>query len=240
MIDRDALIDYLLHRMPESERLDFAERWFPDPDLAQQLEIAEAELMDAYVRAELPRSQRDLLERYLLTSDAQRRKLAFAAALHGILPRPKRQQIPWAAACAAAAIILLAGSAVWFIRQNQELRSEITKRERDVRPVAGGVYSASLVSNVRGAAGGAAVVLPKDASMLRLDLDVSQERDHQSYSATLSNSGKIVWKEEPLSLGPGSFVTMWIPASVLSSGKYTVALETQGNPIAYYALSLTR
>lgn len=240
MVNRDALTDYLLHQMPESERLDFAERWFPDPDFYQQLETAEAELLDAYVRADLPRRRRERVERYLLNSDVQRRKLAFTAALHGVLPGRRRPQISWLAVSAAAMLVILAGATLWVTWQNRELRSEVAKLQQDVRPIAGGVYSSSLTPALRGSSAGTRLALPKDARMLRLDLEMSEGQGRE-YSAILSISGRAAWKEQPLRAdGAASFVTFWIPAHLLDPGYYTVALESVGNPVAYYNLTIVR
>src|SRR5271163_942535 len=147
MVNRDDLIAYLLHQMPEPERLDFAERWFADRELSEQLSIAESELLDAYVRGELPRERRAQVERFLLNSDEQRRKLEFTAALHGVLPVERREPIPWLALCAAAMLVVMIGVVVWVGRQNRELHREVATLQRAARPVPGGVYSAALVSS---------------------------------------------------------------------------------------------
>src|SRR5579862_6937430 len=144
MVNRDDLIAYLLHQMPESERLGFAERWFPDPDLSEQLSMAEAELFDAYVCGDLPRKHRVQLERFLLNSPEQRRKLEFSAALHGVLPPRQQVRVSWFTICAAAILVILLGAVLWIGRQNRELRSQIAALQNDARPLPGGVYSASL------------------------------------------------------------------------------------------------
>ena len=239
MLNKDALIDYLLHRMPESERLDFAERWFTDSELCQQLENAEAELLDAYVGDRLPRGQRAQVERYLLHSDVQRRKLTFAAALHGVVPAPRRPRFSWIAAGAAAMLVILAGVAGWMALQNIRLRTEIARLERPAGPAAGKVVGATLTSSLRGSASGSAVSLPTSADMLRLDLELPGGSPRQAYAASLSASGRIVWKEEPLRAeagGAASFVRVWIPAAALETGSYVVALEAEGNPDRIYEL----
>ena len=241
MVNRDSLIDYLLHRMPESERLDFAERWFSEAELCQQLETTEVELLDGYARAELPRWQREGVERYLLNSAVQRRKLSFAAALAGVLPGRQSRRISWVAVSAAAMLVMLAGATLWIARQNQELRSEIAKLRTDFHPLAGGVYMASLTSSVRGSAAGTPLALPKDANIVRLELELNEGASRESYSATVLASGHAVWDEHPLrpeSRGLASYVTMWIPARVLATGNYSVVLEIAGNPVAYYDLRI--
>jgi hypothetical protein len=239
MVTKEALTEYLLHQMPEADRLDFAERWFCDPELAEQLEATEAELLDAYVRGELPDSRRKRVERYLLQSDAQMHKLTFAAALRGALPLHRRKDVAWLPICAAAMVVILAGVSLYVVRQNRELRVEVAALERDAHPLAGGIYSASLASSLRGSPE-AAVTLPKSALVLRLDLEISGGRE-ETYSATISTSGRRLWRQEPLRAeNGGSVVAVWIPAGILDSGHYTVALESGGNPIAYYNLNILR
>lgn len=244
MVNRDDLIAYLLHEIPEGDRLEFAERWFVDPDLSEQLSGAEAELFDAYVRDELPRKQRDRVEQYLLNSDEQRRKLDFAAALRGAFPQSRKQRIPWLAAVAAAAILILIGATLWLASQNRQLHNEIAGLPKAAQPVAGEVYSASLISgDLRGGSAQPPVLLPANARMLRLDLELPEREKHETYSAILSGSGRRIWQEEPVRAemrGQVSLSTVWVPAELLSSGRYTIMLESQGNPVAYYNFTIAR
>lgn len=244
MVNREHLIAYLLHQMPETDRLEFAEQWFTDSDLDEQLRATEAELLDAYVRGELPRQQQEQVERYLLASEEQRRKLEFSAALHRALPSQRRRpRISWLSLCAAAAIVILASTVIWIALQNRELRSEIARLQQNAKPLQGEVYSASLASSVRGGAGERTIALPKDARMLRLDLGLDDGEIRGSYAAALSISGRTVWREEPVrtgNRGQASFATMWIPAEVLVPGNYTLVLETGGVPVAYYNFAIAR
>ena len=49
---RNDPIAYLWNEMPEPKRAAFAERWFTDAELYERLRMAEAELLDHYVRGE--------------------------------------------------------------------------------------------------------------------------------------------------------------------------------------------
>lgn len=244
MVNRNDLIAYLLHEMPEAERLDFAEQWFTDADLNSQLLLAEAELLDAYVRGQLSGNQRTRVQRYLLNSPEQDKKLQFAAALHGLLPSRRAPRFHWAAICAAAVFLILVGSIVWMAQQNRALRSEIANLPQTARPASGGIYSASLLAGgLRGLSTQRAISLPQSARILRLELELSEEDRHARFSATLSVSGRSVWQEEPLRLetrGQAFFTTVWIPAETLQSGKYTLLLRADGNPVAYYNFTLIR
>jgi hypothetical protein len=247
MVNREELIAYLLHQMPEPDRLDFAARWFAEPEIEEQLYIAEAELFDSYVRGELARGERGQVERYLLNTDAQRRKLEFAAALRGVLPAvpvPSRRAIPWLTLATAAILVVLVAVAIGIEVQNQRLRNEVASVRQSARPLSGGVYTASLVAGgLRGGASERSIVLPGNARMLRLDLDLSEAERAPSYSATLTVSGRTVWREEPLtpqSQAQVLFVSVWIPSDVLAAGHYTVLLEANGAPAASYTFAISK
>ena len=78
-MNRDDLIAYLLHKLPESERDAFEDRWVEDPSLYQQLRDAEAELLDAYAKNSLSPADRERVAKYLLDSSVQRGKLLFCS-----------------------------------------------------------------------------------------------------------------------------------------------------------------
>jgi hypothetical protein len=87
------------------------------------------------------------------------------------------------------------------------------------------------------------VVVPADALIVRLDLDLAEGEDRSSYSVSLSLSGDVVWREEPLrkeTREGAAMVSVWIPAHVLHTGSYTVALESGGSPVGYYSLAIQR
>ncbi len=242
MVNREELIAYLLHEMREPERLDFAARWFVEPELNEELCIAEAELFDSYVRGELPRHQRTQVERYLLNTEDQRRKLEFAAALRGAFPLRQRRWISWWALAAAAVIAILAGATLWMAVRNRELGREVARLQQNAQPEGAGIYSASMVAGgLRGGAGERSIVVPRDARILRLDLDLSEVEKRGPYAATLSTSGRRIWREEPVApQAQASLVTVWIPADILPSGHYTLILEAGSAAAAYYNLAITR
>lgn len=243
MVNRDSVNAYLLHRMPEEERAAFAERWMTDPELYQQLREHEAELLDAYVRNEVASGDRALIERHLLGSGSQRRKLAFAEALHTALPATSRRKPSWLVAAAAAAVIAVAAGAVWLVRQNQELRREMAAvRMQTPTPLpSGSVYATLLpLNDVRGAADERRLAIPAGAEIVRLDLELESGDETSSYAATLSamsSGAAIVWSEEPVRAsgrGAAFVAPVWIPAAVLVPGRYEVSLKSGGKAIAFY------
>src|SRR5580698_8382219 len=120
------MIEYLLHKLPEAEREAFEDRWMEDSELYEQLQDAEAELLDAYAAGTLSAEDRELVARHLLGSPAQERKLLFARKLHEAFPKPARST-NWRGMAAAAAIVLLAGGASWLGWENVTLQARLSK-----------------------------------------------------------------------------------------------------------------
>jgi len=243
MVDRGNLIAYLLHEMPETERDAFAERWFSDPELYRQLQMAEADLLDAYVRGTLSRTQRAQVDRYLLGSEHQRGKLAFARGLKGVLPERRRTVAHWAGLAAAAVLIMLAGATVWLGLRNVALQREIAELRRP-QPVSGGVYAVELGSGtLRGPGSRMSVSLPAGASLVQIELELEPGQEQETYSATVLRAGQTVWTEAPLhseQRGHGFLVSLWMPRKVLTPGSYTIRLAVNDRAAAYYSFIVPR
>jgi hypothetical protein len=246
MVSRDRLIAYLLHQIPEEERLDFAGEWFADQDLCDELTMVEAELFDGYARGTLPEAQRELVAKFLLTSEEQRRKLNFATTLGTALakPQPPARRMPWLA-LAAALIVGLAGVMAWMAVQNHHLRGEIAnERASAARPAPDGAYTASLApQDLRGASREPVVQVPPGAGMLRLELELPEGEKRASYGAAVLNGGRRIWREEPVKSQEKEGTTVavvWIPADILTAGTYTVVLEAEGGPVAGYRVRIAR
>lgn len=243
MVNRDEVIEYLLHEMPEAERTAFAERWFNEPELYERVRMAESSLLDDYVRHKLSRTQRRRIEQYLLGSEAQRRKLAFAAALCAALPQAKRWRMPWAAIAAALLVAFAAGSA-WLGIQNQRLRQEVARLQRPAPAASGGLFTAELPADtVRGTSAPNSVRVPAGASMLRLELELRPGDEQNVYTAAVSAGGRIVWSEAPVvpeSRGTAILAPVWIPAGVLAAGDHTIELDVSGRPVAFYRFTVSR
>ena len=246
MVNREELIAYLLHQMPEEAREAFSERWIDDPELYEQLRQAESELLDGYARQELDAVQRTQVETYLLTSEHQRQKLAFAGALQSALSRPAAR---WTARravslAAAAALVLVAGLSLWFLVQTRQLRRELVRSREAPPPVAGALYAAALSPDVsRGTARATSIAVPASAEVVRFDLELEPGDENGSYTVTLSSAGVVLWKEEPVRAdrrGAAFVAPAWIPRRLLQPGTYEVQLSNAGTPLAYYHFTIPR
>jgi|SRR5579871_613800 len=233
MVNRDELIRYLLHQMPEDDRAAFLDRWSDDPELHEQLRMAESELFDAYAGGDLGPEERRRVEEYLLVSESQRQKLAFAEALRTSLSRRPRRRIVWPWLSAAAAVIVLAGMSFWF--ESRPSRPEL-------RPSPGGLYAISVPTDeLRGTPERHRLRLPNGTELVRLDFQFEPGEQAAAYSAAITQAGQTVWTEGPVRgilRGPAYLVPVWIPATALKAGTYEVRLTADGKLAAYYQFSI--
>jgi hypothetical protein len=85
-------IRYLLGSLSEKERTTIEERFFADDKEFRELQIAEGELIDRYVRKELPAMDQQRFEQMLRTSPRLVKRVEFARILARQVPSPAPQQ----------------------------------------------------------------------------------------------------------------------------------------------------
>ena len=113
-IEDSAVISrYLLHDVSPKEQEEIERRYFSDPEYLALIEAAEGDLIDAYVRRELSRTQRQQFEENFLSTRARREKLKMAEALHQHLPRPKPDRR--LLYTIGAVLLVLAAVAAWWL-----------------------------------------------------------------------------------------------------------------------------
>ena len=232
------MIAYLLHKLPEAERDAFEDRWMDDPELYEQLQDAEAELLDAYAAGTLSAGDRELVRKHLLGSPAQERKLLFARKLHLAFPKPARTT-SWRGLAAAAVIVVLAGAASWLGWENVTFQKRLAKTGES-QPSAAKVYVAEIPSNTTSRSAASSLVevrLPPGAEMLRVDLQLEAGDEAQVFSASLVQDGSVVWEEQPIRAERRSFgfvAPVWVPAAALGAGEYQVKLSAGGAMVDSY------
>ena len=237
------MIAYLLHKLPEAERDAFEDRWMEDPELYEQLQDAEAELLDAYAAGTLSAEDRELVRKHLLGSPAQEQKLLFARKLHDAFPKPARSA-NWRWMAAAAAIVMLAGAAFWLGWQNVAMRNR-PAASAGAQPSAAKVYVAEIPANTSRSAASSPVEvrLPPGAEMLRVDLQLAAGDETQVFSAAVEKDGRVVWDEQPIRAEHRSFgfaAPVWVPAAILGAGEYQVKLSAGGALVDVYRFRVQR
>jgi hypothetical protein len=245
-VNREDIIAYLLHKLPESERGAFEDHWMEDSELYEQLQDVEAELLDAYASDSLSAGERKLVTKYLLGSPVQGHKLLFARTLRDAFlaparPWPARLALDWRAVAAAAVIVLLACAALWLAGQNAAMRRRLADISNLPPPsAAASVYVVEIRSGTTSrstAPSLAEVRLPAGVQMLRLDLQLDPGDETQVFSASVGQEGRSVWEEQPIRAERRPFgfvVSVWMPAAVLIPGEYEIKLSAGGAPVDYY------
>jgi anti-sigma factor RsiW len=98
-LDSTALeVRYLLGELSEKEEKSFENRYFADDQAFEQLQIAEGEVIDAYVSERLPAQARMHLEQQLEKSPRLRERVAFARTFAGAIPDIQLEELPVAPA----------------------------------------------------------------------------------------------------------------------------------------------
>ncbi len=143
----ERMIRYLLGESSEEELAQMEAQFFADDECFGRLLAAEDDLIDDYVRDDLPPSQREQFERHFLTSTQRRERVEFARALmktvsaappgRPVQTRPEpisgrppflgRPAIQWA--MAALALVAIAVSA-WLLVQTMQLRTQLARLQQ--------------------------------------------------------------------------------------------------------------
>jgi hypothetical protein len=239
------LIGYLLHTLPDSEREELEERWFEDSALYEQLQAAEAELLDQYARGELSGDVRNRVETYLLGSPRQREKLIFSQALQKSLAVPRGSRMSWQWIAATAAIVILGVATftlTWRIGAMRRILAE-TVRTRPLSPSS--IYVAEVPAGTNRGAGSSAVQvnLPAGTEVVRLDLELAPGDETQVFAASVTQAGRQIWTEDPLHAERRSFgfaAPVWIPGANLPDGEFEIKLSAAGKPVDYYSFRVHR
>jgi len=158
--DDDLIIrEYLLGRLPENEAGRLDELSIADDDFALRLTAAENDLVDAYVRGELPAESLERFRSFYLASPMRREKVLFAETLlaherRAASARPAAETVVSRADQAsetysrwserrpgflqlvprwgfAAAVLILLLTAASLVVENRRLRAQITQTETE-------------------------------------------------------------------------------------------------------------
>lgn len=86
-------VRYLLGELSEEEEKKFENRYFADDRAFEELQIAEGEVIDAYVNEKLPAQARKRLEQYLEKSPRLRDRVAFARTFAGAIPDIRLEEL---------------------------------------------------------------------------------------------------------------------------------------------------
>ncbi|HEV3469799.1 MAG TPA: hypothetical protein VG148_10795 [Pyrinomonadaceae bacterium] len=226
------IVAYLLEELPAEEMERFEDECFAQEDWPAQLEQAEEDLIDDYLRGALTPAQRRHFKQNYLTTDARLERVRHAAALlHHVaegepvpaadVARPRAGQT-WAArlrafwsaqraAAALAAAAVVVGGVWWLSRPSGR------------PPSAELALTLSHGDRAEGAQA-ARVKLPRDAAALRISLALPERAARAaSYRVELETEGG---EKRPLEVAgrDARSVAVVIPAAQLRRGQYALKL----------------
>jgi hypothetical protein len=156
-IDESLLVKYLLGRLTEEEQVQVEDRAFADREYMSALDATEADLIDSYVRGDLPGADRRTFEHRFLVSPHRRRKVEFAQALarvteevtllpsHAPEPRnswqafwnPFRAWNPALRYASAMSVVICVAGGTWLAIENVSMRSRFSAMEAVRRDLEG-------------------------------------------------------------------------------------------------------
>jgi len=173
-LDNEKLLKrFLLGDLSESERTEMEDRFLADDNLFQELLIGEDDLIDAYVRGELPAAESALFERCCLSTQHGRQRIEFAQTLFNSLSdkteaivatREQATTVSWwrslfdkfvghrpvLSFTLAAALLVVIFGGLWLLRETARTRftSEPEQARQTMTPTSPPLESTSPPANV--------------------------------------------------------------------------------------------
>jgi len=244
------LVDYLLGRLPDADRVALEERLFEDGSLDDQLVATTDELIHAYLRGELAPEDRQPFESHFLAAPDHRERLDFMRHLLAVTSRPAASPAAprgrwW---LVAAAAVLVVGAALVFTRGRDTAPPQTTAQAtptvaatpRPSSPMAtaqaavlpGHGHSTPIgvpehTQLVRVPPGGATpvdVAVSERAHVVRLEVTVDDDTS-PSFDASIHDAdGAEVWRAEGLAPRVGDPLLLDVPAQFLRQGAYVLRI----------------
>ena len=227
----ERIIAYLLEELPEQEAEQFEEQCFAQDEWPDQLDAAEHELIDAYLRNELTSDRkRRFQERYLTTDARKARVLAMKTVHETLCPvKPPSTWSEWLKAFfrrplvpqTAIAVLVLAAVVIVILTP----RSPRTFTEIEV---------AMSSSDRATGAQSEKVSLPLSTEALKIHLKLPEpSADTTGYSVQWQDTHGQV-RELKIDSQDAQSLVVTIPANQVSPGQYLLRLFKKGDVIGDY------
>jgi hypothetical protein len=249
------LVDYLLGRLPASERAELDNRLFTEDDFHDELVATLDDLIQAYLQGALSREDRARFESEILASPRHRERVAFVkqvlsavealpapdldvrTASSRLAPGPRRTWL------LVAAVVLAAFAAVIGVAlRGGPQPTERVARATPFSPPAA-VSPAATPAAPRGPSAGrdtvrtvrlpalaaAAVEVALTAATRTVHIEVPIGQQGPGFNAAIRTAtGRLVWRARGLPpTEPGRPLVLDVPAAVLGSGLYRVRVEAE-------------
>jgi anti-sigma factor RsiW len=92
-LNEELIVRYLLGELPEAQQIEIEDSAFQNQQHLQDILAVESDLIDEYVRGEIPLRDREQFERHFLLSPESRRKVDFARALATVISESQTRDL---------------------------------------------------------------------------------------------------------------------------------------------------
>jgi hypothetical protein len=252
------LVDYLLGRLPDAERVELEGRLFADAELDEQLVATTDDLIQAYLTGVLSEDDRRRFESHFLAAPDHRERLVVMK--HLLATRAPAIARPWRAWALAALLVLALASLTFLLlrpaplgEQRAEVSPpvpappEVSAPSPSVPPRQQAATASDTIRIVRlprTTARAVAVELAPDTRVVRLQVPVNDRSP--SFDVSVRNAdGREVWRAEGVTSPAGQPLDLEVPVTVMASGAYTLrvegeALRDEEPPVLEYRLQVGR
>jgi len=275
--DEKLVREYLLGSLTAEDQDRIERRFLSDSGFEDLVAVIEDELIEEYLEDALPKSERQAIEKHFLLPPERQRKLQFARALRSRLQgqaapvvetgRSGWQWLPFrlppmvfpGASAALVAVVVMAGSALYIGRLNQNLKKEIeanktaqselqaeltTERERiKLLEAKREFLNVDLVAGVvRGDSRQPSVTLNPLVHGIEFNIPVTYELPPYNIEVRTEAGGKVMSMSD-LQLdrkNGGKQLVFYIPAHYLIPGQYTVTLTVGHGTVEKYNFTVSR
>lgn len=248
-----ALRALLLRRLPPAQAERLEERIIHDGSIADQLEVAAADLIDDYSRGELSVEDAQRVEDYVLSAPGGPQRLAFATALKQVVSSPRagsrvgrgrlghwRNRGLAAAAAAGVALGVFSWVELRGVAPSKGPRPDATDSLRKIAapPSDGNVprvsFTLALLANQLRGTESESLVIPAHVQRVRIQCELPSTENHALYRLTLENqAGQPLASVDNLIAMHAdgiAFVETSLDALLLPAGRYRVALFAASRP----------
>jgi hypothetical protein len=152
--NHELIAQYLLGELSEQEKILLEQQYFGDDDFFEELLVVEGEIIDTYVRDELPGDARERFEAHYLASPRLRQRVEIARSLVDfatdssasmpLIAEKRRPVISWRSSLGmlgaknrairvalAAAVLMIAVGGSWLIVETVRLRNQVERIQAD-------------------------------------------------------------------------------------------------------------
>lgn len=235
---------FLLGQVTEAELDAMRNRLITDDALLDSLDLAEDDLIEEYVRGEMPEADREPFHRHFLTTESRKQRLQVIEGVYRLRRAPvvemRRPAYVWMpAASIAASVIIASGAAFYAYRETAKMRLSVDALAQEMAGSSRASLSFALHPSERRRGPSAAMTtlrVPGGVDSIELQLMLPPGLSGPELVVTITAPPRVqVWSRAPIAARDGA-VIVTIPVAALPDGEYQAAVSPAAGviqPAAY-------